>query len=102
MYSSPQRTPFTTLFANLKNQRFPTPPPKALTTSLHTSTLKPPAQVLTLTDIEFLKDSTAFDNSFHAYARDTNTATDGEFFEFEEMETDGAEGGVGDGGTAEG
>ena len=44
----------------------------------------------------------AVDDGFNADARDADTASDGEGAQFEEMETNAAEGGVGNGASAEG
>ena len=52
---------------------------------LHASRIQPPCQILTLTDIEELKISAAFNDGLNPGPCDTHTAADGKLLEFEEM-----------------
>lgn len=77
-------------------------PPINAPTPLLTPAIQPLLQILTLTHIEALQLGAALHYSLNAYPCDTNAAANGEFPELEEMQADATEGGVGDGGAAEG
>jgi hypothetical protein len=97
--SSPQTSLSQAPFLRLKLQSLPpiNPPAPLLSTPI-----QPLLQILTLTNIKALQFRTAFNHSLNPHARNSHTSTNRQFFEFEEMETDAAERGVRDCGTAEG
>lgn len=70
------------------------PPPINPPTPLLPTPIQPLLQILTLTDIKDLQPRTALNHSFDTDPSDADTAAYREFFEFEEVEADGAEGGV--------
>ena len=69
---------------------------------LHPPIIQPLLQILALADIKIPKLVASVHNSVYTRARDTHAAAHGELVEFEEMQTDASEGGVGDGAATEG
>lgn len=63
--------------------------------------LKPPGQILALRHVKQLEKITAFDNSLNSDARDPYAASNGQLFQFQEMQTDTSERRVRDRRTAE-
>ncbi|KAL8952545.1 MAG: hypothetical protein Q9183_007381 [Haloplaca sp. 2 TL-2023] len=68
---------------------------------LHPAPFKPLTQILALTDIKRLEFMAAIDDSFDTDARDTDTASDRQLLQFQEMQSDTAERGITDGTAAE-
>ncbi|KFY27936.1 hypothetical protein V493_03202 [Pseudogymnoascus sp. VKM F-4281 (FW-2241)] len=69
---------------------------------LFPASLEPPRQILALTRIQQLQTRASFDDGLDADAGDADAATDAKHGQLKEVQADGAERGVGDGGATEG
>lgn len=82
-------------FGNSLKPDLPTPSP-------YSTHIQPSLQILALTHIELFKFMASFDNRLNARAGDAHTAANRQRAEFEKVQADGAKGGVGHSGAAEG
>lgn len=96
-HPSPLRRPPLPIRHDLENHLPPSTPH-----ALGPARIDPPLQILALAHVEELEVATAFDDCFDAGARDAHTPAHREVAQLEEVQRDAAEGGVGDGGAAEG
>ena len=75
--------------------------PDPLLKPSHPTSIQPPLQILTLTHIKLLQLMAALDNSLDSNPCDAHAAAHGQRAQFQQVQTDAAEGGVGDGGATE-